>query len=111
MRFNTAELTPWADFLRIMNNARSLSVEAGGKTHTGEFDMDIDDDGCVTIAFPALAKKRVVRPPKKKGSVSRKAVRAAVRKNPPKKASAASRSSWQSSPLAVIASTNRSVTL
>lgn len=58
MKFNTADLAPWADFVGIIKSARSLRIEAGGRVHEGEFDVDIDDDGCVTVAVGALPQQK-----------------------------------------------------
>ncbi len=57
MKFHTDDLTPWADFLRIMQNARSLVVKVGKKRFAGEFDLSIDDEGRVTMAFEKARKK------------------------------------------------------
>ena len=51
MKFHTDNLHPWADFLRILQNARSLVVKVGSFEYRGEFELSIDDDGQVTMAF------------------------------------------------------------
>lgn len=54
MQIDTATLTPWADFNRVIRNARSLSVRIGKTEHVGDCEMTFDDEtGRVTLAFPA----------------------------------------------------------
>ncbi len=55
MQFNSNDLAPYADFSRIMRNASSMKIRAGGVDHTGDFEMSIDDDNVVTIAFAGPA--------------------------------------------------------
>lgn len=58
MKFDGETLSPWSDFLRIIQNARSLTVTAAGKTYSGAFDLDIDDQGNVTIDVGGKAPKK-----------------------------------------------------
>ena len=55
MKFHTARLYPWADFLRMMQNAHAIRIMVGKTEYTGEFDMTINDDGLVTMAFKEKA--------------------------------------------------------
>lgn len=58
MKFSGKDLAPWADFRRRMDQARSLRVTVGGKALAGDFDLDVDDDGVVTMAFPDQPKPK-----------------------------------------------------
>lgn len=48
---DTRTLAPWADVLGILSNAKTLTVKAGKKRHSGLANLAIDDHGNVVLEF------------------------------------------------------------
>lgn len=48
---DTTTMSPWADIHRLLSNAKSLTVKAGGRNYKGEATLE-DDDGHLTLSFP-----------------------------------------------------------
>jgi hypothetical protein len=61
MKFDPKTLTPWADFLRMVQNARSLEVTMDGNTLPGDVDVSLDDDGVLMFAFEDTSRRKVRR--------------------------------------------------
>ena len=49
---DTKTMAPWADIHRLLSNAKSLKVKAGGRNYDGEATLE-DDNGHLTLAFAA----------------------------------------------------------
>lgn len=49
IEFEMKELAPWADIHRILANASSLTVVAGGVAYTARGKLEIDDRNNVTL--------------------------------------------------------------
>ena len=61
IKFDTKTMSPWHDVFRMLSNARSLKVEAGGQTYEGKAYLDDSDQGHLVLTFPAkvVRKKKV----------------------------------------------------
>lgn len=73
---DTKTMHPWHDINRMLSNAKSLTVKAGGRTYDGAATLE-DDNGNLTLVFPP---RRLVKTATKPGTVSRAKVRKAVKK-------------------------------
>ncbi len=52
VEFDTTTMSPWADLSRVLNNLRSLTIVAGGKTYSGAAVLeDPENDGQVTLTI------------------------------------------------------------
>ncbi|KKM27124.1 hypothetical protein LCGC14_1577850 [marine sediment metagenome] len=49
---DTNTMSPWADIHRLLSNAKSLKVKAGGRNYAGKATLE-DDNGHLTLAFAA----------------------------------------------------------
>lgn len=51
---DTATMHPWREINRMLQNARSLTVKAGGRTYEGEAVLeDAEGDGHLVLTFTA----------------------------------------------------------
>ena len=50
LSLDTNTMSPWADIHRLLSNAKSLRVHAGGRIYRGEATLD-DDNGHLTLNF------------------------------------------------------------
>ena len=57
MKFNSDDLSPWAEFDRMASNASALRVVIGDKVHRGMFDATLTSDRVLEIKFPEAKKK------------------------------------------------------
>lgn len=57
---DTTTMSPWADIHRLLSNAKSLTVKAGGRTYDGEATLE-DADGHLTLAFAARRLKAAAK--------------------------------------------------
>jgi hypothetical protein len=59
---DTLSLTPQRETNRILRDAKSITVIAGGKEYTGECILSIDDVGGAFIEFPHTKKVKKAKP-------------------------------------------------
>ena len=56
---DTIAMYPWHDINRMMSNAKSLTVKAGGRKYEGEATLE-DDNGHLTLTFAPRQPKSAV---------------------------------------------------
>ena len=56
LSLDTKTMSPWHDINRMLSNAKSLTVRAGGRTYKGAATLE-DADGHLTLAFAARQMK------------------------------------------------------
>ena len=56
---DTKTMHPWHDINRLLSNAKSLKVKAGGRTYAGDATLE-DVDGHLTLKF-AVRRLKVVK--------------------------------------------------
>ena len=57
--FDTKTMSPYHEINKLMSNARSLKVKAGGRTYEGEATLeDANGDGHLVLTFKAKKKAK-----------------------------------------------------
>ena len=62
--FDTKTMSPWSDIHRLLSNAKTLKVAAGGKIYEGKATLE-DADGHLTLVFERTLAKSKFAPTKK----------------------------------------------